>query len=331
MTHCSTFSKLLLAVFLIFPVTTAFCQQASNRVNPCQSPEVTAFDFQVGIWQEVDGASVHEVKKILGGCVIQENWTGGSLNAFSHTHAQQIIKVPQGNGTPVLIDGKISVDEWRDAAVITAAPSIKLYLKQFRGHVFIGLKMRTASPSYVDMFLLTGDNQLYNLHASMQVGERLLTDDAWSDTSPPNHWGNHVDWIGSEAKIDAEKDRNLPMAKRLFPYDGMEFQLRRARFVGKQWRIRIEVRDFAGQVPDIIFPRISERKNTTPWAILSLGVIQARPNKSFNGRSDSTSFMIIPAADVERHSQHLKKEESSKAPVQDNVEDHHDNLLLGCA
>ena len=80
MTHCSTFSKLLLAVFLIFTVTPAFCQQPSSRVDPCQSPEVSAFDFQVGIWQEVDGASVHEVKKILGSCVIQENWTGGSLN-----------------------------------------------------------------------------------------------------------------------------------------------------------------------------------------------------------------------------------------------------------
>jgi C-terminal processing protease CtpA/Prc len=80
MTHCSTFSKILLVVFLIFPVTTAVCQRASSRVNACQSPEVTAFDFQVGIWQEVNDASVHEVKKILGGCVIQENWTGGSLN-----------------------------------------------------------------------------------------------------------------------------------------------------------------------------------------------------------------------------------------------------------
>ena len=190
--------------------------------------------------------------------------------AFSHGQAQQVIKVPQGNGTPVLIDGKISVGEWRDAAVITAAPSIKLYLKHFRGHVFIGLKMETASPSYVDMFLVTGDNQLFNLHASMQIGERLLRDDAWSDISPPNHWGNHVDWIANEAKIDAEKDRSLQISKRLFPYDGMEFQLRRARFVGKQWRIRIEVRDFAGEVPDTIFPRISERKKTASWAILSL-------------------------------------------------------------
>lgn len=191
--------------------------------------------------------------------------------AFSHAHAQRVIKVPQGDGTPVLIDGRISDDEWRDAKVITPDPAVQLYLKQFRGHVFIGVKMNRAAASYVDMFILTGDNQLYNLHASMQIGERLLAGETWSDASPPNHWGNHVGWIANEAKIDAGKDSNLPISKRLFRYDGMEFQLRRARFVGRQWRVRIEVRDFAGQMPDTIFPAKSERKETAGWAILTLG------------------------------------------------------------
>jgi hypothetical protein len=190
--------------------------------------------------------------------------------ALSPAAAQQIIKVPHGNGTPVLVDGRISVDEWRDARVISVSPSVKLLLKQLKGHVFVGVKSEKGSSSYVDMFLMTGDKRLYNLHASFQVGERLLPTGAWSDSSPPNNWGNHVDWIANEAKIDEEKDRSLPISERLFPYDGMEFQLRRSRFVGKQWRIRIEVRDFAGKLPDTVFPTLSERKSTARWAILSL-------------------------------------------------------------
>jgi hypothetical protein len=121
------------------------------------------------------------------------------------------------------------------------------------------------------MFLTTGDNKLYNLHASFQLGERLLAGDAWNDSSPSNNWGNHVDWIANEAKMNEEKSANLPIAERLFPYDGWEFQIRRSRFVGKEWRIRIEVRDFAGQRPDTIFPELSERKNPARWAVLSLG------------------------------------------------------------
>lgn len=190
--------------------------------------------------------------------------------AFGYAHAQQIIKVPKGDGTPVLTDGKFSSEEWRDAITVAAAPSVKLYLKQFRNNVFIGVNMETESPSYVDIFLQTGDNQLYNLHASAQIGERLLTGDAWTDTNPPPRWGNHVDWIANEAKVDSDKTRDLPFPKKLFPYAGMEFQLRRSRFTGKSWRIRIEVRDFVGQSPDIVFPNGSERKNTTRWAILNL-------------------------------------------------------------
>jgi hypothetical protein len=80
MIHRFKIPEILLVVFLISPVSTAVCQSETSRVNVCQSPETTAFDYQVGIWQEVDGDSIHEVKKILGGCVIQELWTGGALN-----------------------------------------------------------------------------------------------------------------------------------------------------------------------------------------------------------------------------------------------------------
>lgn len=40
----------------------------------CNSPEANAFNFQIGIWQQVEGNQVHEVKKVLNGCAIQEVW-----------------------------------------------------------------------------------------------------------------------------------------------------------------------------------------------------------------------------------------------------------------
>jgi hypothetical protein len=105
----------------------------------------------------------------------------------------------------------------------------------------------------------------------MQIGERLLTGNSWTDSEPAWRWGNHIDWIASEAKIDPHKDRDLPLAERFIPYDGMEFQLRRSRFGGKQWRVRVEVRDFTGRLSDIIFPGGSERRNASRWTILNLG------------------------------------------------------------
>ena len=117
------------------------------------------------------------------------------------------------------------------------------------------------------MFLLTGSNELYDLHASMQIGERLLTGNAWTDREPAWRWGNHVGWIANEAKYDSTKDRSLPDKEKGFPYEGKEFHLLRSRFTGKQWRLRVEVR---GSSEDIAFPADSERMNTARWAILQL-------------------------------------------------------------
>jgi proline iminopeptidase len=192
------------------------------------------------------------------------------VSISSTSRAQQVIRVPQGDGTPVLIDGRIVVDEWRDALSLNVDPSVKLYFKQFRGHVYFGIKVDRASPAYVDVFLMDGDHRLYNLHASMQIGERLLVGNDWTDASPVTNWGNSSDWIANEAKINAEQDERLPISKRFFPYDGIEYQIRRKRFVGRTWRIRVEVRDFAGQLPDTVFPANSQRRDSKHWAILNL-------------------------------------------------------------
>jgi hypothetical protein len=180
---------------------------------------------------------------------------------------QQLIKVPEGNSNPILVDGIFSKAEWQDAATVKVNDSITLYLKQFRGHVFLGVKTATSYPAYVDMFLLTGSNELYDLHASMQIGERLLSGNAWTDREPAWRWGNHVGWTANEAKYDSTKERTLPDKEKVFPYEGKEFQLLRSRFTGKQWRLRIEVR---GSSPEVVFPADSQRMNTASWVTLQL-------------------------------------------------------------
>jgi hypothetical protein len=55
-----------------------------QNANSCTSPEANAFDFQIGVWQQVDGNEVHEITKVLNGCAIQEVWkTDGAAYAFA--------------------------------------------------------------------------------------------------------------------------------------------------------------------------------------------------------------------------------------------------------
>lgn len=58
----------ILGLFLAVPV---FAQQPEN---PCENPEIKAFDFQIGVWQSEDGKQIHEIHKTLDGCAIREIW-----------------------------------------------------------------------------------------------------------------------------------------------------------------------------------------------------------------------------------------------------------------
>ena len=50
------------------------------------------------------------------------------------------IRVPEGNGVPVITDGLFSPGEWDDAHRLALTPSVQLYVKQYRGVVFIGVR-----------------------------------------------------------------------------------------------------------------------------------------------------------------------------------------------
>jgi hypothetical protein len=47
---------------------------AFGQSSVCESAEAKAFDWQIGVWQSEDGKQVHEIKKLLDSCVIQETW-----------------------------------------------------------------------------------------------------------------------------------------------------------------------------------------------------------------------------------------------------------------
>ena len=50
------------------------------------------------------------------------------------------IAVPEGNGVPVITDGIFSPGEWDDAHRLALTPSVQLFVKQYRGVVFIGVR-----------------------------------------------------------------------------------------------------------------------------------------------------------------------------------------------
>ena len=71
--------KPLHLILLLFLVNISFAQQQ----QPCTAPECSQFDFWIGewnlTWQNENGDTLHgfnSIKKILAGCVIEENFNG---------------------------------------------------------------------------------------------------------------------------------------------------------------------------------------------------------------------------------------------------------------
>ena len=162
-----------------------------------------------------------------------------------------------------MIDGKLSPEEWKDAARIEVPAIANLYFKQVDGFVYISVEY-TGSPSgIVDLYLAPGDGHIYDLHASAKLGERELQNGAWPDWT----WWNNRDWVANVSRVDSwEKRTFLPESIR-------EYQIRCSRFPGKHWRLRFELTSMtsSNQTGSIsIFPPGTKESDPTGWLELDL-------------------------------------------------------------
>ena len=185
--------------------------------------------------------------------------------------------VPETNGVPVMIDGVFSQGEWDDALVVDASEAVKLYLKQEKGHVFIGVRCIRLITPIVDLFIQPTGGEIYQLHASAQIGERVLGDRLEND--PPWIWGHSPDWYANEVRWDRAAEEQLiaegvsegeAQSRANFPSDGFEFQIRASKFESSEWHIRVEVPSAPDYDTPFVFPPATERRSTDGWLILSL-------------------------------------------------------------
>jgi ketosteroid isomerase-like protein len=194
-------------------------------------------------------------------------------------NASELIRVPEGNGRPVLLDGLFSPGEWEDAEKIAIHQNVNLYLKRYGGHVFIGIKITPYKTSVVDMFISPDGESIHHLHTSAQIGERLVNKDSGPWDNPSFVWGYSVDWYANEIRWDngkmedlmkKGKDRNEAQEMSYFTYDGFEFQIRQSKFSSDQWLFRIEVPMAPDFDKPVIYPSGTEMKSTKGWVRLEL-------------------------------------------------------------
>ena len=203
--------------------------------------------------------------------------SAGALLFIAAT-APEPLRVPEGNGNPVLVDGQFSPGEWEDAAKIPVNDAITLFVKQYRGHVFLGVHCPSFRLKWCDLFICPDGKTINQLHVSAQLGERKLST---GGKEPDFRWGDTKDWYANEGRWDeqklqelvkAGKNANEARAEVIYVSDGFEYQIKLDKFKSRQWRIRLSIGNYIHpDIKDYIFPLRTERNTTDGWLELVFG------------------------------------------------------------
>jgi len=142
-----------------------------------------------------------------------KKWTPAEKESKSYIH--------KGNASRILIDGQIERREWAGANKTSIKPGVDLYTLQDDHYLYLSVQYDTTlyANYYGDLYFDLGNDTLLNIHASQQLGERILTGSEWTDREPPFNWGYINSWTANTIHKDRKK-------KIFLPYTALEFQWR---------------------------------------------------------------------------------------------------------
>lgn len=205
----------------------------------------------------------------------------GMFLAFRMLNAQepQTVRVPEGNGKPILTDGIFSPGEWDDALKVPIRPNVELLLKKSAGFIFIGIRYIPFTLSVVDLFISPDGKAIRHLHVSAQLGERLLNDTPGADDDPEFVWGDTSGWYANEIRWNEKKVQALikegknggeAQEASLYKYDGFEFQIQRSKFGSDEWLVRLETPMAPDWANPVVFPVGADTASAKNWLKLVL-------------------------------------------------------------
>ena len=187
---------------------------------------------------------------------------------FTCRSDSSLTDIPFKSNINVRIDGLFNAEEWDKSKNIYLTSNNSVQLIQDEDYLFIGIKNNEDVGRYIDLFMDNDSIGTINLHASMQLGERQLSDN-WNDSIPTWNWGNNSNWTANTVVVVNESE-NISFLESIEPYQGFEFQISKKKIKSKKVRIRLEIKDFMGQETDLIFPLNSEHLKPEDWALLEL-------------------------------------------------------------
>jgi len=190
------------------------------------------------------------------------------------------INIQDAGDTPILIDGIFSPGEWEDAVSFRVDQRVNLLIKTKKGHLFIGIKCNDLKIPVADIYISSEQGPIYQLHASAQLGERILSNKSGRENDPSYNWGETKDWYANEVRwnnrelesiIESEGiTRDEAFSRVVYPYEGFEFQIKYSKFHTNELWIMLDISYEDTDRKSIIIPTNTERKHIDNWIKLIL-------------------------------------------------------------
>lgn len=171
-----------------------------------------------------------------------------------------------------MIDNRFVEGDWTDAVQVDIGHSSRLYVKQDQSFIYLAIVVPSGKDCISDLFLTDSGQNAVDLHSSAKLGEREATDKeaTWS-------WWNNRDWTASVSRPDSSDLRSF------LQQNVREYQIRRTRFSGTVWHLRVEVgiRDNGKEgFSSFVFPEGTPASDSKRWLQL-----RVRTESSSNGDS----------------------------------------------
>lgn len=168
--------------------------------------------------------------------------------------------------TPVLLDGLCPDDEWAAASRTELDATHTLLLMHDATFAYACILGPGDAPLTLDLYLQgSATGQLYNLHASAQVGERLRGARGW----PPYEWWNHRGWYSPAVPFTGVTGEGAERRPQFANGRPRELQVRRARFGDGSWRAMFSVggkRAADGSWQVLVYPAGARDDDPAGWA-----------------------------------------------------------------
>ena len=188
--------------------------------------------------------------------------------AAADANASETIAINQTNNAP-LFDGRCGKDEWQAATKIDLPAQVAIYLMHDKDSLFACAKGKPEDYTVIDLYIEHAETgHLHNLHASAQLGERLLTDMEWSETE---FW-NLEDWSGFWVPYAGNEETEDGLRNKFLKGSHREIQVLRKKFAGNTWIMMVAVSGLNHEGKygaEFIYPESAVETDESTWGKFS--------------------------------------------------------------